>query len=342
MKDFNSVGIRHCNNQLQVLDQTRLPREEYWINVTDIEQMYEIIKNLRVRGAPIIGISASLFMAKYTENKQLTVAEFTQIAQHLASSRPTAVQLSMMLGKMTKLYTETQSVTKVTGLALQFYQEDEAAGLQMADAAKDLIKSGSRILTHCNTGCLVGAGIGSGLGIIRAAHESGKNIFVYVDETRPLLQGARLTAWEMQRFNIPFKLICDNFAGHLMAENMIDLVIVGADRIAANGDTANKIGTYSLATLAKYHNIPFYIAAAHTTFDLVTKTGKDIVIEERHASEVTGVVTGFGSFQVADVDCPVYNPAFDVTPCELITAHITNYGVIKQGEDIATRLVGVL
>jgi len=216
----------------------------------------------------------------------------------------------------------------------EYYDEDLKACLAMASIGAQLVKQDAQILTHCNTGSLIGPSIGSAIGVIRHAHEQNKNVFVYVDETRPLLQGSRLTAWEMDKFGIPFTLVCDNMAGYLMANKKIDFVITGADRIAANGDTANKIGTYSLAVLAHYHNIPFYIAVPHTTFDFNTPTGKDIIVENREATEINHIVTGFGKFQIAHDNCNAFiNPSFDVTPRELITAFITNRGLIYPKVD---------
>ena len=332
MMNFKTESMQYKDGHFMILDQTMLPMKECWIEVTTVEQMYQIIHGLKVRGASLIGLSAAVFMAKYAVEHRPAIDEFAKMANYLQSSRPTAVHLSLMLQVIIHIYNDTQNPQDIEYKVLEFLNEDLNACVQIAKFSEPLVKNDARILTHCNTGCLIGNGYGSAIGVIRHAHDQGKEVFVYVDETRPLLQGARLTAWEMKKFKIPFNLICDSMAAYLMAEGMIDFVITGADRIAANGDTANKIGTYSLAILAAYHNIPFYIAAPHTTFDFNTKTGKGIIVEGRSENEVTHVITGFGSLQVAPDNCKAFNPAFDVTPSHLITAFITNHGVIYSDD----------
>lgn len=341
MINFTSDSMRYQDGCFEILDQTALPLKESWVTVKTPEDMYNIIKTLKVRGASLIGLSAAAFMVKYAHEENPTQTKFVQVSEYLESARPTAVHLSLMLRDIRQVYTDTLEAKMVAKRFMEYYTEDLEACLAMASVGAELIKPGAQILTHCNTGSLIGPSIGSAIGVIRHANESGKKVFVYVDETRPLLQGARLTAWEMDKFAIPFTLICDNMAGYLMANNKVDFVITGADRIAANGDTANKIGTYSLAVLANYHKIPFYIAAPHTTFDFNTLTGKDIVVENRDAHEINHIVTGFGNFQIAHDNCNAFiNPSFDVTPRELITAFITNRGLIGSDDKIEDIIKG--
>jgi methylthioribose-1-phosphate isomerase len=252
-------------------------------------------------------------------------------AELLASTRPTAVNLFWALQRMLNVIERAGAldVSELKALIIQeahnIFIEDVAMNKRIGNYGNELIPAGARILTHCNAGALATAGYGTALGVIRAAHDAGKEISVFADETRPLLQGARLTAWELMQDGIPVTLITDNMAGYLMKKGMIDLAIVGADRITANGDVANKIGTYTVAVLCKEHNIPFYVAAPASTVDMSLATGDDITIEERHPEEVTAV---FGQ-EVAPKGVKVLNPAFDVTPNEIITAIITDRGVIK-------------
>ena len=325
---------------VRLLDQSRLPEIVEFIDCRDYQTVAEAIRSLKVRGAPAIGVTAAMGVALGAESIQTTdSASFTQavlkICDELAATRPTAVNLFWALERMKRkldsLQGQAVSVIKTALLSESqaILEEDIALCKTMGRHGATLIQDGQTILTHCNAGSLATAGYGTALGVIRAAWEGGKKITVIADETRPVLQGARLTAWELMQDQIPVTLITDNMAGSLMKQGKIHLCVVGADRIAANGDVANKIGTYSVAVLAKAHKIPFYVAAPYSTIDLKTKTGDDIPIEQRNPSEVTSI---HGSHPVAPKDVAVYNPAFDVTPAELITGIITERGVFKPCE----------
>lgn len=261
----------------------------------------------------------------------------------LRASRPTAVNLMNNLDRMKLALAQPHWVPAMVEEALRLVEEDRQLCDRIADHGAELVKPGSRLLTHCNTGGLATAGIGTAIGVLLRAHQQGKVQQVWVDETRPLLQGGRLTAWELGELGIPYRLICDSMAASLMAQGQVDAVWVGADRIAANGDVANKIGTYSLAVLAHYHRIPFYVAAPHTTHDPHCPNGAAIPIEQRAATEVTGVSGSFGSCQWAPADAQVYNPAFDVTPAALISGWVFDSGVItpqQVNEGIFQRALG--
>lgn len=331
MRELKSLGLQYINNQVLVLDQQKLPLEEEWIVCESPQHMHDLIRSLKVRGAPLIGVAAALSLAHYAESTK-SPAEILTAARLLKSSRPTAVNLAHCIDRQIAAFASTEDPKSVVKVAEDLFLEDEKLCIKIAQNGFDLIKSGDTILTHCNTGSLVTTGIGTALGIIFNAYEQGKKIHVYVDETRPLLQGGRLTTWELNHFQIPFTLICDNMAASLMRNGKIQKIIVGADRIAKNGDFANKIGTYNLAVLAHYHKIPFYVAAPYTTIDPDCKNGAAIHIEERSADEVRGVETGFGKFIWSLSDCPVYNPAFDVTPAELVTSFILDNGVFTSAE----------
>jgi methylthioribose-1-phosphate isomerase len=292
--------------------------------------MCDIIRSLQVRGAPLIGIAAALALAVYVKSGA-THSEILQAAHELSSARPTAVNLKHCIDKQLAAWEKTQDMHSIITTAEELFHEDVKLCEQIAHHGAVLIDKDDCILTHCNTGCLVTAGIGTALGIITRAHHNGKNVHVYVDETRPLLQGARLTTWELQAVKVPYTLICDNAAASLMQQNKIQKIIVGADRIAKNGDVANKIGTYNLAVLAKYHQIPFYVAAPYTTFDAHCQSGENIFIEQRRADEVRGVHNTVWSKNVPDH--AVFNPAFDVTPAKLVTAYILDAG-IKYSNDL--------
>lgn len=321
---------------LVLIDQTVLPHELAYVKCSTADQVAEAIKTMKVRGAPAIGASAAYGLALAAVNcphggKEEFVQHLRQTAELLASTRPTAVNLFWALQRMMNVI-EGDPEIGVAELKAQILQEahnilteDIEMNKKIGAYGNDLIPAGARILTHCNAGALATAGYGTALGVIRAAHEAGKEISVFADETRPLLQGARLTAWELMQDNIPVTLITDNMAGFLMKQGFIDLAVVGADRITANGDVANKIGTYTVAVLCKEHNIPFYVAAPASTVDMSLATGAEITIEERHPDEVTAV---FGR-EVAPRGVRVLNPAFDVTPHHLITAIITDRGVVK-------------
>ena len=313
--------------ELLLLDQTLLPQTEKWLLIENLNQMIEAIQSLRVRGAPLIGVAASLYLAK----ESLTVPnknELLKIADLLYEARPTAVNLMNCLDRMKKTIQTNIEMTIQT--AIDLFNEDVKLCAQIAANGAELISDGDQILTHCNTGGLATAGVGTALGVIRRAHEQGKRIHVYIDETRPLLQGGRLTAWELQKLNIPCTLITDNMAAHLMRLKKITMAIVGSDRIAANGDFANKIGTYSVAVNCFYHQIPFYVAAPFTTVDSKCKSGNEIPIEQRKPEEVLGAIGNFGMIQWAPAGIQVYNPSFDVTPEKLITAWIMDQKVFAK------------
>jgi len=323
-------------DKVKFIDQTRLPREFKIVRTDDIHRLWRAIKTLEIRGAPAIGIAVALGIVIGIKNSKAKnfsqfFKELKKCASYLGSSRPTAVNLFWALERMQDAAYKhrKESVPYIKSLllkeAVKIINEDKSACRRMARHGVSLVKKGSRILTHCNAGGLATADYGTALGVLFEAKKLGKNIKVYVDETRPLLQGARLTTWELMREGIDTTLICDNMAASLMAKGMIDMIFVGADRIAANGDTANKIGTYNLAVLADYHNIPFYVVAPVCTLDLKLKSGRDIPIEERSADEVR---TALGNM-IAPSKVKVYNPAFDVTPHDLITAIITEKGITK-------------
>lgn len=327
---------------LLLLDQTKLPAEIVTIICEDYRRVGEAIKRLEVRGAPAIGAAAAFAMTlgwqelivKYTgAGSETLLIEFKKIKDFLLSTRPTAVNLAWAVNKMymqvvalTKEQRSLQDIgTALENLACRIYQDDIAINRQIGIHGAALLPQQASILTHCNAGTLATCGWGTALGVVRQAFEDGRLAIVYADETRPLLQGARLTAWELTEDNIPVTLITDNMAAWIMQTQHLDAVIVGADRIAANGDTANKIGTYGVALAAKHHHIPFYIAAPVSTFDFTLENGNQIPIEERAADEVRllqGVVT-------APRQVKVFNPAFDVTPAEFITGIITEYGVVS-------------
>jgi methylthioribose-1-phosphate isomerase len=328
MKNLISTALRYEDKQLAILNQQKLPGVEEWIVCTSSFQMCEIIHSLQIRGAPLIGIAAAISLANYAENGA-SLVEIYKAATALKAARPTAVNLAHCINKQLSELDSSQDPLSIVVIAEELFFEDMRLCNNIASHGITLISPGDNVLTHCNTGKLVTAGIGTALGIILKAHENGQIIHVYVDETRPLLQGGRLTVWELQQEKIPYTLICDNMAASLMRLGKIQKIIVGADRIAANGDFANKIGTYNLAVLAHHHGIPFYVAAPYTTLDLNCSTGDSIKIEERSGDEVRGASGHFGKIIWTLPDAPVFNPAFDVTPAELVTAYILDSGVIK-------------
>lgn len=327
MQNINTTSLKVIDNQLWILDQQALPQEMVWHPCPDVPALVEHIKALRVRGAPVIGLSASLLLALLAEGG-LSRQALTAALETLRAARPTAVNLMNNLDRMKQALASPEWIPALGREALRLIEEDRALCDRIADYGATLVTPGSRLLTHCNTGGLATAGVGTAIGILLRAHQQGKIENVWVDETRPLLQGGRLTAWELGELGIPYRLICDSMAASLMAQGQVDAVWVGADRIAANGDVANKIGTYSLAVLAHYHRIPFYVAAPHTTHDPHCPDGHAIPIEQRATAEVTGVSGSFGHAQWAPLDAPVYNPAFDVTPAALISGWVLDSGVI--------------
>ncbi|MFV8846458.1 S-methyl-5-thioribose-1-phosphate isomerase [Serratia fonticola] len=327
MQALNTTSLSLQDNRLQILDQQALPQEKCWLPCDSVDELVGHIRALRVRGAPLIGLSANLLLALLAE-RGLSQAELEQALQTLRASRPTAVNLMNNLDRMKQALAQPDWVSAMAEEALRLVEEDRTLCDRIADNGAEWVKPGSRLLTHCNTGGLATAGVGTAIGVLLRAHQQGKIAQVWVDETRPLLQGGRLTAWELGELGIPYRLICDSMAASLMATGQVDAVWVGADRIAANGDVANKIGTYSLAVLAHYHRIPFYVAAPHTTHDPHCPDGAAIPIEQRAAEEVTGVSGSFGSCQWAPLNAPTYNPAFDVTPAALISGWVLDSGVI--------------
>jgi len=319
------------------LDQTKLPLEETYVLATDYKQVATVIRDMIVRGAPAIGVSAAMGMAIGIDRSTATTLpalteEVAVIAKTLAETRPTAVNLFWGIEEIRSLYVELVAKNTtipdikaaVVAKARRMYDEDIAACKQMGAHGASLLPKEGTVLTHCNAGALATCGYGSALGVIRAAIERGHKIDVFADETRPFLQGARLTAWELMKDNIPTTVLCDNMAASLMRQGRIQAVIVGADRIAANGDVANKIGTYGVAILAKEHNIPFYVAAPWSTLDLATAHGDLIPIEQRAATEVTHS----NGKQMTPHGVAIENPAFDVTPAKYVTAIITERGVL--------------
>ena len=336
--------LRWKNRELWVLDQTLLPLEEKWIHLRDVEVIWEAIRSLRVRGAPLIGVVAAygvVVAALQAPQRSATVfgKRVTADIDRLGSARPTAVNLFWALEKMRAVLqndhgrSPQQIISALEKVARKIHEEDLESGRKIGDFGLAALRDKRNILTHCNAGGLATSGYGTALAPIYRAFEKGKKVHVFVDETRPLLQGSRLTAWELMKAGIPITLICDNMAGTVFARGKVDAVIVGADRIAANGDTANKIGTYAVAVLAKAHKIPFYVAAPLSTIDGNIATGKSIPIEERAAEEIT---MGFGR-RTAPLKAPVFSPAFDVTPAHLISAIITEAGVLRPPFKIAIK-----
>lgn len=324
------------NGKVRYVDQTLLPHKLKFVDCSDVRRLWRAIKRLEVRGAPAIGIAGALGIllaarASGAKSPVGLVSDVRKAARYLGSSRPTAVNLFWALARMESVADKnvTKPASQIKKLllkeALSIIRQDMLSCRKMARYGASLVKPGDRILTHCNAGGLATADYGTALGVLFESKKQGKRIKVYVDETRPLLQGARLTTWELMREGIDTTLICDNMAASLMAKGKIDKIFVGADRIAANGDVANKIGTYSLAVLAKYHKVPLYVVAPLSTFDLGIKLGSDIPIEERHPDEVRKIL----GKSVAPYNVNVHNPAFDVTPAELITAIVTEKGIFQ-------------
>jgi methylthioribose-1-phosphate isomerase len=331
--------VEWTNEGVRMLDQRLLPTEEKYLMLRSYEEVADAIKKMVVRGAPAIGVSAAMGLALgASQSVGTSVADleydFKYMAKVMEATRPTAVNLFWAIERMRtallKAKADTKNVEEIKARlvseALAIFNEDIASNRALGKFGGELIADGATVLTHCNAGALATAGdYGTALGVIRGAIDAGKRVAVIADETRPFLQGARLTAWELAQDNIPVTVITDNMAGHVMKQGKVDCVVVGADRIAANGDAANKIGTYMVAVLAKQHNIPFYVAAPISTVDLNTPTGAEIPIEERGAKEVTHI----GDHQLTPDGVEVHNFAFDVTPNEFIAAIITDRGVAR-------------
>ncbi len=340
---------------VEILDQTKLPLEKIVLRCTTEGEIAHAIKSMQIRGAPAIGVAAAygvyLGLHRFTGTEEAFAAAWPELLDLLRSTRPTAVNLFWALRRLEAvveeaLLTKGEFSERLAIARQRALKEAEAIRVEDIEMCKaigrcgaDFLKEGETWITHCNAGALATAGYGTALGVFRAAREQGKRFRVFVDETRPLLQGSRLTAWELREEGIDATLICDNMAGSLMAAGKVQGVVVGADRITADGFVANKIGTYPLAVLARYHRIPFYVAAPASTFDLSISHGRQIVIEERHPDEVRS----FGARPTAPIEMPVCNPAFDVTPPELVTAIFTNVGVLKPplGASIRERMAGL-
>jgi methylthioribose-1-phosphate isomerase len=321
-----------------MIDQRKLPSQEIYVRCTTAAEVARAITTMVIRGAPAIGVAAAMGIALGMRRSKATgtqkfAAEFQKICDMMAATRPTAVNLFWAIDRMRRVFAAAaqagQSVDQIKDLldrdAQAIHDEDVASCRAMGAFGADVVPADARILTHCNAGALATAGYGTALGVIRGAVEKGKRVAVYADETRPFLQGARLTAWELVRDGIETTVITDNMSGALMRQGKVNFVVVGADRIAANGDTANKIGTYSVAVLAREHQIPFYVAAPLSTIDLETPDGEHIPIEERNAREVTHV----GGVQMSPDGAKIWNPAFDVTPHRFIAGIITERGILR-------------
>ncbi len=328
-------AIRWLNNKIEIIDQTRLPQQEVYLQLFSYQEVAQAINGMKVRGAPMIGVTAAYGIALgaqaiETDSQDKFLAELRHIAEVLASTRPTAVNLFRAIERMTAAAQVQKDITSMKAAliaeAKKIHTGEKQATKQISRFGAEIIGDGFTILTHCNAGALATAGYGTALGVIKAAKAQGKRIHVIATETRPLLQGARLTVWELMHEDIEVTLITDSMAGHFMSRGDVSCIIVGADRIAANGDVANKIGTYTLAVLAKENTIPFYVAAPTTTIDIRLSSGAEIPIENRGPEEIThiqGVLVAPDGVQVA-------NPAFDVTPHRYVSAIITEKGIVKK------------
>jgi len=327
--------IQWQGEKIKLLDQTLLPLEVTFLDITDYRQMCDAIKRLSIRGAPAIGVAAAYGLALgamsiKTESKEEFLKKLKPISDEIAATRPTAVNLFWALKRMNEVAQKGATVAEIKSALVAeskiIEKETDDSDRRMGAYGAELIPQNAIILTHCNAGALATAGYGTALGVIKAAHEQGKNVNVFADETRPLLQGARITAWEMVQEKIPVTLITDNMAGYFMKEGKIDCVVVGSDRIASNGDVANKIGTYSVAVLAKSHGIPFYVAAPVSTVDYDIKSGDEIPIEMRDPEEVTHI----RGMRIAAEGVNIISPAFDVTPHKYVSAIITEKGIARD------------
>jgi methylthioribose-1-phosphate isomerase len=332
MSDFFTIEWR--DGAVVMIDQRILPTQEIYRTYRDYREVAKAIKEMVIRGAPAIGVAAAMGIALGARQlkKGDTPEEFERLCQVFAATRPTAVNLFWAIERMRRIYDRVRSqgrealCERLKQEALRMHAEDIAANRRMGRYGASLIPKGSTVMTHCNAGALATAGYGTALGVIRAAWEQKKIKSVFVSETRPFLQGARLTAWELTKLGIPATLMTDNMSGHLMQKGLIDCIVVGTDRTAANGDVANKIGTYTHAVLAQRHQVPFYVAAPTSSIDLACASGKDIPIEERPMREVTHVL----GKQIAPNGMKVANPAFDVTPHDLVTAIVTENGIARD------------
>ena len=327
--------IEWTDDGVLMLDQRLLPGKEVYLTFTEPEQVIDAIRDLVIRGAPAIGVAAAMGMAlgaqRLADEPEVFRAGFAELSERMNAARPTAVNLSWAVRRMNGIVDATlekgvpETKARLVDEAKLMRQEDEEICRTLGRHGAALVPQDANVLTHCNAGALATAGYGTALGVVRAAHEEGKNVKVLADETRPFLQGARLTTWELQKDNIPVTLITDNMAGYMMQQGGVDCVVVGADRIAANGDVANKIGTYSVAVLASEHEIPFYVAAPTSTIDLEAESGEAIPIEQRASDEVVVV----NDVRIAPDGVSAAYPAFDVTPNRLVAAIITEQGVAR-------------
>jgi methylthioribose-1-phosphate isomerase len=327
--------IDWLDGKIQIIDQTRLPMEEVWLSLDTVEELAEAISSLRVRGAPALGVAGGLGVALATRRAQESGEDVGEAisgaASLLASTRPTAVNLRWGIERVRKVYDpeRPQSADAVIERAREMVAEDEEINRLIGEIGADLLVEESRVLTHCNAGALACVAHGTAISVVEAAHERGLIAGVTATETRPLLQGSRLTAWELKRMGVPYRVTIDSGAAGLIASGEIDAIITGADRIAANGDVANKVGTYPLALAAQANGVPFIVAAPTSTIDLDTPNGDAIPIELRSASEVLEV----NGARVAPEDTEAYNPAFDVTPVSLISAIVTEFGIVRPSVD---------
>lgn len=328
--------IEYIDGVVRMIDQTRLPLETVYVDCKTVEEVGHAIKNMIIRGAPAIGVAAAMGVSLAAESIDEAAfdpfySRLEKMCGELGRSRPTAVNLFWGIERMKRVAKENKGLPipelkkRLKQESINICAEDIEANKRMGDHGQALVEDGSRILTHCNAGALATAGFGTALGVIRAAVNAGKKVQVFASETRPFLQGARLTTWELKEDNIPVKLITDNMCGYFMQKKEIDLVVVGADRIAANGDVANKIGTYMAAVLARENNIPFYVAAPISTLDLSAASGKEIPIEERSENEVLNI----NGIRIAPEGIEAAHPAFDITPSRLVTAIITENGIAR-------------
>jgi methylthioribose-1-phosphate isomerase len=341
MEIVQSVRWSDDGRTIRILDQRALPTSEVFRDLATVDDVYEAIATLAVRGAPAIGIAGamgvSLALGDSEPDGAEAMARVMDAGARLKSARPTGVNLAWAVDRVLAAALRCKDSHRLGDVvreeATRILDEDRAMCRRIGEHGATLIADGARVLTHCNAGALATAGIGTALAAVYVAAERGAGVHVYADETRPLLQGARLTAWELGRAGIPVTVLVDSAAASLMADGEVDLVIVGADRIATNGDSANKIGTYALAIAARHHGIPFYVAAPTTTFDAATANGNGILIEQRHADEVRHTSGG----RTAPSDVAIYNPAFDVTPAELITAIVNEHGVHRPPFDFSAR-----
>lgn len=335
MKDLNSLALRAAGRRLEILDQTLLPGAERWVTVAGPAHMVALIRQLSVRGAPLIGVAAALSLAAFAESGAGSV-DLRAAAADLRAARPTAVNLMWAMDRLAAVLDRGGSCRDLVREAEAIFDEDVRLCEAMAAQGLPLLGAGEAVLTHCNSGGLATAGVGTALGLIRRGWEAGRIRHVYADETRPLLQGARLTAWELARAGIPHTLVTDSMAAILLRDGRVDRVLVGADRIARNGDFANKVGTYGLAVNARFHGVPFHPVAPYSTVDLGCPDGAAIPIEARDPAEVHG----FGGLAWAPEGTPAFNPAFDVTPAALVTSLVLDRGVFRPEHLAAGALAG--